>query len=129
MSLTANWSYPTTIRFGLGRVSELAQACPAQGIKRPLLVTDKGLGGLPITQKALDSLDQAGLGRALFCDVDPNPSEINLEAGVLAYRQGGHDGVIAFGGGSGLDGLSAPEQHSAPFTEESISKTPARTEG
>ncbi len=48
-------------------------------------------------------LEAAGLGRAIFADVDPNPNEINLEAGVAAYRAGGHDGVIAFGGGSGLD--------------------------
>ena len=58
---------------------------------------------MPITQNALDALDSAGLGRALFSQVDPNPSELNLEAGVEAYRQGNHDGVIAFGGGSGLD--------------------------
>ena len=103
MSLTANWSYPTNIRFGAGRISELADACIAQGIERPLLVTDKGLAGLPITQNALEGLERAGLGRGLFFDVDPNPSELNLEAGVQAYRDGDHDGVIAFGGGSGLD--------------------------
>jgi len=103
MSLTANWSYPTAIRFGAGRISELAEACKAAGITRPLLVTDKGLANLPITQNALDLLERAGLGRALFADVDPNPNEINLAAGVAAFRAGGHDGVVAFGGGSGLD--------------------------
>lgn len=103
MSLTANWSYPTAIRFGAGRISEIAAACAAAGIAKPLLVTDKGLASLPITQKTLDLLDAAGLGRAMFSDVDPNPTEQNVDAGVKAYQAGGHDGVIAFGGGSGLD--------------------------
>ena len=99
----ANFSYPTAIRFGAGRIAELAEACHAVGIARPLLVTDRGLASLPITETALDVLEAAGLGRAIFADVDPNPNDVNLEAGVAAYRAGGHDGVIAFGGGSGLD--------------------------
>ena len=103
MTLRANWSYPTAIRFGAGRIAELAEACAAAGIKKPLLVTDKGLASLPITAAALDLMNAAGLGRAMFADVDPNPTEINLAAGVAAYKAGGHDGVIAFGGGSGLD--------------------------
>ncbi|MDP5350182.1 MAG: iron-containing alcohol dehydrogenase [Paracoccaceae bacterium] len=103
MTLRANWSYPTAISFGAGRIAELAEACAAAGIKKPLLVTDKGLASLPITAAALDLMDAAGLGRAMFADVDPNPTEINLAAGVAAYKAGGHDGVIAFGGGSGLD--------------------------
>ena len=103
MQLVANWSYPTAIRFGAGRIAELADACKAAGIARPLLVTDKGLANLPITRNALDLLDAAGLGRAVFAEVDPNPTEINVADGVRAYRAGGHDGVVAFGGGSGLD--------------------------
>ncbi|SMP14506.1 iron-containing alcohol dehydrogenase [Shimia sagamensis] len=103
MTLTGNWSYPTAIRFGAGRIGELAEACAQAGMKKPLLVTDKGLANLPITVATLDLMDAAGLGRGLFSEVDPNPNEINLTAGVEAYRAGGHDGVIAFGGGSGLD--------------------------
>lgn len=103
MSLKMNWSYPTAIRFGAGRIKELAEACAAAGMKKPLLVTDRGLANLPITQNALDILDGAGMGRAMFAEVDPNPNEQNLEAGVAAYKAGGHDGVVAFGGGSGLD--------------------------
>ena len=103
MTLTGNWSYPTAIRFGAGRVRELAEACAQAGMKKPLLVTDKGLANLPITAATLDLMEAAGLGRGLFSDVDPNPNEINLTAGVEAYKSGGHDGVIAFGGGSGLD--------------------------
>ena len=103
MNLSANWSYPTAIRFGAGRISELAQACAQVGISRPLLVTDRGLAGLPITVRALDCLDAAGVEHALFAEVDPNPNEVNLATGIEAYKAGGHDGVIAFGGGSGLD--------------------------
>ncbi|UVC06913.1 iron-containing alcohol dehydrogenase [Rhizobium sp. TH2] len=103
MSITANWSYPTLIKMGAGRIRELADHCKSLGMKKPLLVTDRGLAPMPITQNALDILEAGGLGRALFADVDPNPNEKNLAAGVKAFRDGGHDGVVAFGGGSGLD--------------------------
>ncbi|WP_037310241.1 iron-containing alcohol dehydrogenase [Ruegeria halocynthiae] len=103
MTLVGNWSYPTAIKFGAGRIRELPEACAAAGMQKPLLVTDKGLADLPITLETLDIMEAAGLGRGLFSDVDPNPNEQNLEAGVAAYQAGDHDGVIAFGGGSGLD--------------------------
>jgi alcohol dehydrogenase class IV len=103
MQLTGNWSYPTSIRFGAGRINEIAGACNAAGMSKPLLVTDRGLANLPITQDTLALLDEAGLGRAMFSEVDPNPNEKNLEQGLKAFNDGGHDGVIAFGGGSGLD--------------------------
>ena len=98
-----NWSYPTAIKFGNGRISELAEHCNSAGISRPLLVTDKALASLPITAQALDILEKAGLGRAVFSDVDPNPNEANMAAGIKVYLAGGHDGVICFGGGSALD--------------------------
>jgi len=103
MSLKANWSYPTAVKFGAGRIAELAEHCKAAGMTKPLLVTDKALAPLPITQGALDILEAAGLGRAVFSEVDPNPNEKNMEAGLAVYRAGGHDGVVAFGGGSALD--------------------------
>ncbi|MBR2657102.1 MAG: iron-containing alcohol dehydrogenase [Loktanella sp.] len=103
MTFTANWSYPTAVKFGVGRISELPDLCKGAGIMRPLLVTDKALASLPITAQALDLLDAAGLGRAVFSQVDANPTEANLDAGLAVYRAGGHDGVIAFGGGSALD--------------------------
>jgi len=103
MSLIANWSYPTAIRFGASRIGELGDACQACGISRPLLVTDRGLADLPITSNALALMDQAGLGSALFSAVDANPTETNLAAALENFRRGTHDGVIAFGGGSALD--------------------------
>ncbi len=103
MTLTTNWSYPTAIRFGAGRIAEIAEACAVAGITKPLLITDRGLADMEITTRTLDLLEAAGLGRTIFSDVDPNPNEINAEAGVRAFKEGGHDGVLAFGGGSGLD--------------------------
>ena len=100
---TVNWSYPTAVKFGPGRIKELAEHCKAVGMRNPLLVTDKALSSLPITAQALDILDASGLGRAVFSEVDPNPNEKNMEAGLKAYRAGGHDGVVCFGGGSALD--------------------------
>ena len=103
MTPTANWSYPTAIRFGAGRVSELADACQVSGVSNPLLVTDRTLAGMEITQRALRTMENAGVQPAVFSDVDPNPTDKNVAAGVSAFRDGAHDGVIAFGGGSALD--------------------------
>ncbi len=99
----ANWSYPTAIRFGAGRLKELPDALAEAGITRPLLVTDRALAALPITAEAQEVLDGAGIPHATFSKVDPNPNEANLATGLAAFREGGHDGVIAFGGGSALD--------------------------
>jgi len=102
-TLQGNWHYPTPIRFGAGRIAELADACRALGMQRPLLVTDRGLADLTITTTARGILAADALGDALFADVDPNPNGAHLDAGLNLYRNGGHDGVVAFGGGSALD--------------------------
>ena len=99
----ANWSYPNPIRFGAGRIAEIGGACMAAGISRPLLVTDRGLAEMEITKRTLDILDAEGKGRAMFARVDANPTGENLMDGLRLYREGGFDGVIAFGGGSALD--------------------------
>ena len=103
MTLIGNWSYPTQIKFGAGRIREIADACNQANIKRPLLITDKGLSNLPITSRTLQLMKEAGLGDALFSNVDQNPNEKNLNSGIAAFKEGNHDGIIAFGGGSGLD--------------------------
>jgi alcohol dehydrogenase len=99
----ANWSYPTAIRFGAARVKELPEILQTAGIARPLLVTDAGLARLPLTAATREILTASGIAHAVFSDVKPNPTESNVAAGVDAFRAGRHDGVIAFGGGSGLD--------------------------
>jgi alcohol dehydrogenase len=103
MTLSANWSYPTAIRIGSGRLAELADACRDAGIQRPLLVTDRGLAALEITTRARAALEVFGDGAGIFGGVAPNPDERQLEAGLEVYRSGDHDGVVAFGGGSALD--------------------------
>jgi alcohol dehydrogenase class IV len=104
MSLPAgNWSYPTTIWFGNGRINELPVACEQLGIRRPLLVTDQVLATLPIVLDALRILETARLPAALYGDVQGNPTGANVAGGVSVYRGGNHDGVIGFGGGSAMD--------------------------
>jgi 4-hydroxybutyrate dehydrogenase len=103
MNLVGNWSYPTAIRFGAGRISEIADACRSTGMTNPLLVTDRGLADMEITQNTLDLLKKDSFSGAMFAEVDPNPTDTNVAAGLEVYRAGNHDGVIAFGGGSGLD--------------------------
>ena len=102
-ALAGDWGYPTSIRFGVGRVRELPDACRELGIGRPLLVTDPGLAALPMVADAVATCEEAGLGCAVFADVRGNPVEANVLDGVAALEAGDHDGVIAFGGGSALD--------------------------
>src|SRR4029079_14572199 len=99
MDLRANWNYPTTVRFGAGRVAELADAVKAAGMKNPLFVTDPVLAKLPMTNKAMALLPSA----QMFSAIKPNPVEVNVTDGVAAFKRGNHDGVVAFGGGSALD--------------------------
>ena len=99
MILKANWNYPTRVWAGPGRIAELPAACAALGIRRPLLVTDEGLRAAPMVSAARALVP----GTGLFADVRGNPVAAHVEAGLVAYAQGGHDGVIAFGGGSALD--------------------------
>jgi alcohol dehydrogenase class IV len=102
-SLRGNWNYPTAVRFGIGRIVELPDACKTLGMQRPLLVTDPALAKLPMVIDAVAACRAAGLACEVFSDLQANPVESNVTNGVTAYRRGSHDGVIAFGGGSALD--------------------------
>lgn len=101
--LISKWNYPTTVRFGAGRIKELPEVLEATGIKNPLFVTDPGLAKLPVVASTLKILDDAKIPYGVFSDVKPNPVDSNLTAGIAVFKQGKHDGVIAFGGGSALD--------------------------
>jgi alcohol dehydrogenase class IV len=103
VKLIGNWNYPTSVRFGAGRIRELGATVKAAGMARPLLVTDASLARMPIVKRAMDVLADDGVAATLFCDVQPNPVAANVEAGLKVMRAGRHDGVVAFGGGSSLD--------------------------
>jgi alcohol dehydrogenase len=98
-----NWNYPTRVRFGAGRISELPAACRELGVTRPLLVTDPGLAVLPLFGDTCGLLEAASLPVTVFRALKPNPVGANLDAALDVYRAGGCDGVVAFGGGSALD--------------------------
>ena len=102
-SLRGQWSFPTEIRFGPGRIRELASACGEHGIRRPLVAMDPGLAALEARREIQAAMEEAGLGFALFSDMRGNPTLENMQAGIGAFRAGGHDGVVAIGGGSALD--------------------------
>jgi alcohol dehydrogenase class IV len=101
--LTGNWNYPTKIWSGAGRIADLAEACAVAGITHPLIVTDKGLENSSIIATVCAVLAKAGLAHAVYAEVQGNPVGKNVDDGTALYRSGGHDGVIAVGGGSGLD--------------------------
>lgn len=102
MNVKGNWNYPTTVWAGPGRIAELPAALARLGIKKPLLVTDEGLANAPMVKNAL-----AISGASLFAKVKGNPTGRNVDDGLAALKAGGHDGVIAFGGGSALDAAKA----------------------
>jgi alcohol dehydrogenase class IV len=107
LTYTANWNYPTNVKVGQGRISELAELCTKMGMQSPLLITDPGLAALPMVAKVVSDVRDAGLKCGLFSGIKTNPTGENVEAGVDYYKQNGHDGVIAFGGGSALDAAKA----------------------
>jgi hypothetical protein len=105
--LSANWNYPTNIKAGAGRVNELPGLCRDMGMQSPLLITDPGLAALPMIEQVMNRLKSSGLSAGLFSAIKANPSGENVDRGVSFYRDKGHDGVIAFGGGSALDAAKA----------------------
>jgi alcohol dehydrogenase class IV len=102
--MKANWSLPTAIRFGAGRLAELPALLADKDIANPLVVSDPGLAAIPAMLPRLTALlDEAGIPHGVFTAIKPNPTGANIEHGVAVYHSGNHDGVIAFGGGSALD--------------------------
>ncbi|MCY4219895.1 MAG: iron-containing alcohol dehydrogenase [Gammaproteobacteria bacterium] len=108
MSLEAvNWNYPTAIRYGCGRVREIAEVCRQLGIFSPLIVTDPGLAKLPMTNNIRQICHSEGLSTELLSDIRANPTGSNVDAGIRICKKQSHDGVIALGGGSALDAAKA----------------------
>jgi len=98
-----NWHYPTAVRFGSGRISEISVFCQEFGISNPMLVTDPGLRQMPMTEQILHQCQQSLDNCTLFSNLQPNPVEANVIAGVATFHSNTHNGVIALGGGSALD--------------------------
>lgn len=102
-----DWTFPVPIAYGPGRLAEIGAICRAAGIARPLVVTDRGSRDLPFVARLEDLLTRDGLQPGLFGGISPNPRDDEIATGCTAFRTGGHDGVIAIGGGSGMDGAKA----------------------
>jgi alcohol dehydrogenase class IV len=98
-----NWNYPTIMWVGKDRVNDLGKACKQLNIKKPLLVTDGGLAKTKMVLNILEQLKIEGFKINIFSNVVGNPTGSNVNEGVKVYRNNKNDGVIAFGGGSGLD--------------------------
>jgi alcohol dehydrogenase class IV len=103
VNIRGAWNFPTRVITGAGRIAELFEVCRANNIAKPLLVTDRGLAGTALIASIVKRLCDAGIEVKIFADVKSNPTETNLNAGIAAFRGGGHDAVIAVGGGSALD--------------------------
>ena len=98
-----NWNYPTTMWVGENRIKDLGSACKNLKIKKPLLVTDSGLSKSDIIKNALSDLKKEGIPVELYSNVVGNPTGTNVNEGVDCFKRNNCDGVVAFGGGSGLD--------------------------
>jgi alcohol dehydrogenase class IV len=98
-----DWDFPVPVRYGPGRLAEAGVMCVAAGCRKPLIVTDRATARLPFVDTLRGHLAQAGLAHGTFCDVSPNPTDVEVAAGRAAFLAGGHDSIIALGGGSGMD--------------------------
>jgi len=103
LEITENWGYPNTVWFGNGRIKDLPKACKVLNIKNPLFVTDKDLAKTKMVEETLEINKRAKLPTFTFFDLKGNPLGSHVKKGVEVFKNGNHDGVIAFGGGSSLD--------------------------
>ena len=104
-NLLANydWSFPVPIAYGPGRLREMGEHATNFELTKPLIVTDQGSAGLPFIDTLQQALLSAGIGSEVFAEVAPNPRDSDIVLARNAYLEGGHDSVIAIGGGSGMD--------------------------
>ena len=102
-----NWTFPVPILYGPGRIKELSEICQTKGIKKPLVVTDNGSKNLKFIENILSDLEDHQLKPGFFSNVSPNPRDTEILEGKLIFNKGDHDGIIAIGGGSGMDGGKA----------------------
>ena len=99
-----DWSFPVPIAYGPGRLAEIGSKAAALGIGNALIVTDRGSRDLPFIAETAAHLATAGVKSGVFSEISPNPRNDEIGAGKAAFRAGGHDAIIAIGGGSAMDG-------------------------
>lgn len=99
-----DWTFPVSMAYGPGRLAEIGQRCRALGVSNPLIVTDHGSRNLPFIKQLQGYLSDADIPSGLFFDISPNPRDYEIGAGRTMFRAGGHDAIIAIGGGSAMDG-------------------------
>tara|TARA_B100001057_G_scaffold300912_1_gene301085 strand:+ start:1482 stop:2648 length:1167 start_codon:yes stop_codon:yes gene_type:complete len=102
-----DWTFPTSIRYGPERVKELTEICNQKGIKRPMIVTDKGSKNLNFIDHILVDLKKNDIDSKIFANISPNPKDEEIVLGKSEFLNGNHDAIIAIGGGSGMDGGKA----------------------
>ena len=99
----ADWTFPVPIAYGPGRFNELPYHCQRLGLNNPLIVTDRGTASLTFVSNAGNLLARAGIASTVFDNISQNPTENDVRNAHYVFRSGSHDGVIAIGGGSGMD--------------------------
>ena len=102
-----DWTFPVHIAYGPGRLREIGDYCIWSGMKRPLIVTDRDSSDLPFIEKTSEHLRASGLDFGIYSDISPNPLNYEIIAGSDFFTENKHDGVVAMGGGSGMDGGKA----------------------
>ncbi|MCK5836231.1 MAG: iron-containing alcohol dehydrogenase [Desulfobacula sp.] len=102
-----DWSFPIPIAYGPGRLKEIATMCSEAGMSKPLIVTDRGSRDLPFIADVEKYLNADGMSSNVYAEISPNPRDDEIAAGCEVFRNSGHDGIIAIGGGSGMDGAKA----------------------
>ena len=107
MLAAQDWTFPVPVAYGPGRRADIAQFCRDVGMTKPLLVTDQGSKNLPFIAEIMTFLEHDNLACGLYSDISPNPRDTEIVAGREQFRSGGFDGIIAVGGGSGMDGGKA----------------------
>jgi alcohol dehydrogenase class IV len=107
LSENSDWGFPIPIAYGPGRLNEISEFCRKFKISNPLIVTDKGSKELPFVSRLATLLENSSIKSKLFCGISPNPRDDEIKAGCISYHKGSHDGIIAIGGGSALDGAKA----------------------
>ena len=124
-----DWTFPTNIAYGPGRLKEIGKFCNDLNITNPLIVTDKGSTKLPFISSLKNFLSSSNLRSDLFFDISPNPRDDEISNGCNKFRDGNHDGIIAIGGGSAMDGgksICLTVNNDIPLWDFEFEKTPPK---